>query len=128
MTAQHDPVRASLLQRALGVFIAIAISMGAFLWAGKTFIERPVNNVYLDGQRLAALRTFERAIVPLKSVRGYEAPTAEQVRDEFAFCADSLKAPKEKASTRKSSNPCAGASPPKRPRATCAPSMPSSNR
>jgi hypothetical protein len=110
MTAQHNPDRASLLQRALGVFIAIAISMGAFLWAGKTFIDRPVNNVYLDGQRLAALRTFERAIVPLKSVRGYEAPTAEQVRDEFAFCADALKPPKEKASSRQR-NPCSGGGP-----------------
>jgi hypothetical protein len=105
------PDRASLLQRALGVFIAIAVSMGAFLWAGKTFIERPVNNVYLDGQRLAALRTFERAIVPIKSVRGYEGPTAEQVRDEFAFCAESLKTPKEKPAARRSTNPCTGAGP-----------------
>ena len=109
MSTQYDPIRASLLQRALGVFIAIAISMGAFLWAGKTFIERPVNNVYLDGQRLAALRTFERAIVPLKSVRGFAPPTAEQVRGEFAFCADPLK--DSKTPVRRSSNPCAGAGP-----------------
>ena len=105
-----NPNRASLLQRALGVFIAIAVSMGVFLWAGKTFIERPVNGVYLDGQRLAALRTFERAIVPLESVRGYEGPTAEQVATEFGFCADPLREPKEK-SSRRSSNPCAGAGP-----------------
>jgi hypothetical protein len=36
------------------------------------------------------LRTFERAIVPLKSVRGYQAPTAEVIRSQFAFCSDPL--------------------------------------
>ena len=123
-----NPDRASLLQRALGVFIVIAISMGAFLWAGKTFIERPVNSVYLDGQRLAALRTFERAIVPRKSTQGFEAPSAEQVRDAFAFCAEALKPPKEKGSPRRSTNPCAVAARRRRLRATCAPSTPSSIR
>ncbi len=103
--------RASLLQRALGVFVLIALSLGVFLWAGRSLIERPMNSVYLDGQRLAALRTFERAIVPVKSVRGYEAPTAEQVRDEFAFCADPLKDAKREKSSRRTTNPCAGVGP-----------------
>ena len=110
MNAPSQPRRASLLQRALGVFVLIAMALGVFLWAGKSLIERPMNSVYLDGQRLAALRTFERAIVPVKSVRGFAPPSAEQIRDQFAFCPDPLRDHKRE-KTRRSANPCAGGGP-----------------
>jgi hypothetical protein len=83
--------RPSLLRRALGVFVVFAFFLALFLWAGKALVQRPVERVYLDAQRLAALRTFERAIVPLKSLRDYKAPTAELIRKQFEFCVDPLK-------------------------------------
>lgn len=101
------PVRPSLLQRALGVFVLLAIFLGLFLWAGRTLIQRPMDSVYLDARRLAALRTFEQAIVPLKSLREHPQPTAELIRREFAFCADPLKERAREARARRS-NPCAG--------------------
>ncbi|MEO6624491.1 MAG: hypothetical protein ABIN37_06635, partial [Burkholderiaceae bacterium] len=82
--------RPSLLQRALGVFVVLAFFLALFLWAGKFFVPRPVEERYLDLRRLAALRTFERAIVPLKSPRDYVAPEAERIRGQFGFCADPL--------------------------------------
>lgn len=103
--------RASLLQRALGVFVLIALSLAAFLWAGKTLIPRPMKDVYLDSQRLRALRTFEQAIVPAASIKGYEAPSADTVRREFAFCAGSMEKKEKSPSRRASSNPCAGSGP-----------------
>ncbi len=110
MTAP-PPQRASLLQRALAVFILIALSLGVFLWAGRSLIQRPVEAVYLDSQRLKALRTFEHAIVPLQAVKGFEPASAESVRGQFAFCTDSLEDKKKKAVTRRTNNPCAGAGP-----------------
>jgi hypothetical protein len=65
MMMQPDK-RPSLLQRTLGVFVILAFFLTLFLWAGKALVQRPVENVYLGAHRLAALRTFERAIVPLK--------------------------------------------------------------
>ncbi len=109
MKAQEQ--RASLLQRALAVFILIAASLGVFLWAGKSLIERPMQGVYLDSQRLKALRTFEHAIVPLGSVSNYESPSADTVRSQFAFCEDSLKPRGRAATARRGNNPCAGATP-----------------
>jgi hypothetical protein len=101
--------RSSLLQRALGVFIVLALCLGVFLWAGKKLIQRPVESTYLDSRRLAALQTFERAIVPRRTLRGYIEPTAESIRAQFAFCADPLKEkPRERATSRRPSNPCAG--------------------
>ena len=102
--------RSSLLQRTLGVFVVLAISLAGFLWVGKALIERPVESVYLDARRLAALRTFERAIVPLRSLRDYREPTAEQMRGQFAFCADPLKEQAGEAVSARSRrlNPCAG--------------------
>ncbi len=90
MMMQSDQ-RPSLLQRTLGVFVILAFFLILFLWAGKALVQRPVENVYLGAQRLAALRTFERAIVPLKSLRDYQAPTADLIRRKFDFCADPLK-------------------------------------
>ena len=109
MTAQPNQ-RSSLLQRTLGVFVVLAIFLAGFLWAGKTLIERPVEGVYLDARRLAALRTFERAIVPLRSLRDYREPTADQIRGQFSFCADPLKAQAGEAVSARSRrlNPCAG--------------------
>ena len=102
--------RSSLLQRTLGVFVVLAISLAGFLWVGKALIERPVESVYLDARRLAALRTFERAIVPLRSLRDYREPTADQIRGQFSFCADPLKAQAGEAVSARSRrlNPCAG--------------------
>lgn len=104
--------RPSLLQRALGVFTVIALFLALFLWAGKELVQRPTESIYLDARRLAALQTFENAIVPLKSLRAHAEPTAELIRSRFEFCADPLK---EKAqdkpgapTARRSSNPCAG--------------------
>ena len=77
--------RSSLLQRALGVFVVLALCLGLFLWAGKELVQRRVESTYLDARRLAALQTFERAIEPRRSVRGYNEPTAEAVRAQFAF-------------------------------------------
>jgi hypothetical protein len=90
MTIQNDR-RPSLLQRTLGVFVVLASFLALFLWVGRTLVPRPVENIYLDARRLAALRTFERAIVPLKSVRDYAPPTAELMRDRFSFCVDHWK-------------------------------------
>jgi hypothetical protein len=99
----------SLLQRALGVFVVIALCLGLFLWAGKALVPRPVENSYLDARRLSALQTFERAIVPLRTLRGHTAPTAEQVRGQFSFCADPLKENDRKSSpARRAANSCAG--------------------
>ena len=108
MTMQPDK-RPSLLQRALGVFVVFALFLALFLWAGKALVQRPVENVYLDAHRLAALRTFERAIVPLKSLREYPAPTADLIRKQFAFCADPLTVQgRETVSARsRRTNPCA---------------------
>jgi len=100
--------RASLLQRALGVFVLSALAIGVFLWAGKSLIPRPVQAVYLDSQRLNALRTFEHAIVPRPGK--YESPTDDALRTQFAFCTDSLE-DRKKAVARRSANPCAGAGP-----------------
>lgn len=104
--------RPSLLQRALGVFAVLALFLGVFLWAGKELVQRPTESIYLDARRLAALQTFENAIVPLKSLSSHAEPTAELIRSRFEFCADPLK---DKAqdkpgaqAARRSSNPCAG--------------------
>jgi hypothetical protein len=99
--------RPSLLQRALGVFVLLAVFLGLFLWAGRTLIERPMDSVYLDARRLAALRTFERAIVPLKSLREHPLPSADLIRREFSFCPDLFKERAREARARRS-NPCAG--------------------
>ena len=101
--------RPSLLQRALGVFVLFAFFLALFLWAGKALVQRPVETVYLDAHRLAALRTFERAIVPLKSLRDYQVPTAELIRRQFDFCADPWKDQgRETVSARsRRTNPCA---------------------
>ncbi len=101
--------RPSLLQRALGVFVVLAFFLALFLWAGRALVQRPVENVYLDARRMAALRTFELAIVPLKSLRGYPAPTADLLRRQLDFCADPLQEQDRatvSARTRKT-NPCA---------------------
>ena len=101
--------RPSLLQRALGVFVVLALCLGLFLWAGKELVQRPVESSYLDARRLTALQTFERAIVPRRSLRGYIEPTAESVRAQFAFCADPLKEKvRERAAGRRPASPCAG--------------------
>ena len=100
----------SLLQRTLGVFVVLALALGVFLWAGKALVLRPVETVYLDGRRLAALRTFERAIVPLKSLRNYPTPTADLVRARFEFCADPLQEQATVSARSKRTNPCANAS------------------
>ena len=104
--------RPSLLQRTLGVFVVLAFFLGLFLWAGKALVQRPVENVYLDAHRLAALRTFERAIVPLKSLRDYPVPTADLIRRQFSFCADPLpEQGRNKAPARsRRTNPCANTS------------------
>jgi hypothetical protein len=108
MMMQPDK-RPSLLQRALGVFVVLAFFLALFLWAGKALVQRPVENVYLDAHRLAALRTFERAIVPLKSLRDYPVPTADLIRRQFDFCADPWKEQgRETVSARaRRTNPCA---------------------
>ncbi len=77
-------------------------------------MQRPVESVYLDAHRLAALRTFERAIVPLKSLRGYAEPTPELIREQFAFCADPFEDPVRGAVSARNlrTNPCASAGAP----------------
>src|SRR5262245_33106912 len=101
----------SLLQRTLGVFAMMALSLPVFLWAGRSLVERPVDEVYLDARRLAALRTFEQAIVPIESVRGEETPTADRIRSQFAYCPDALKELDGRALLRnRRGNPCASAS------------------
>jgi len=99
----------SLLQRTLGVFVVLALLLPLFLWAGRSLVERPVDNIYLDARRLAALRTFERAIVPLKSLRDYQTPTADLIRRQFAFCPDPLKEQDQRALSARNrrTNPCA---------------------
>ena len=54
-------------------------------------LPRPVEDVYLDSKRLAGLRTFERAIVPMDPARDDPAPKAEWLRGKLEFCADPLK-------------------------------------
>src|SRR5262249_51150013 len=105
--------RPSLLQRTLGVFVVLAFFLILFLWAGKALVQRPVENVYLDARRLAALRTFERAIVPLKSPRDYAAPTADLLRQQFSFCADPLQERGQGAASARARKvyPCANADP-----------------
>jgi hypothetical protein len=99
--------RPSLLQRALGVFVVSSLFLGLFLWAGKTFTNRAVEGVYLDARRLAALQSFERALVPLKSVRGYAEPTAETIQAQLPFCGDALEAQSRDKLARRA-NSCAG--------------------
>lgn len=108
-TGSKSDSRPSLLQRTLGVFVVLASCLVLFLWAAKTLVPRPVENVYLDARRLAALQTFERAIVPLKSLRDYRAPTADLIRQQFDFCADPLREQgRETVSARsRRTNPCA---------------------
>jgi hypothetical protein len=104
-----QPPRASLLQRALGVFVVLALFLALFLWAGKELVKRPMEGTYLDARRVAALQTFEHAIVPLKTLRGRAEPSAELVRSQFAFCTDPLKEKvREIPAARRISNPCAG--------------------
>jgi hypothetical protein len=105
--------RPSLLQRALGVFVVSALFIALFLWAGRSLIDRPVEGVYLDARRLAALQSFERALVPLRSQRNYAEPSAEEVLAQLPFCAAAFRAqPHEKLSVRaRRANSCAGGSP-----------------
>ena len=108
MQAAQAP-RSSLLQRALGVFVMLALFLVLFLWAGKELVQRPMESVYLDARRVAALQTFEHVIVPLKSLRGHAEPTADLIRSQFAFCADPLQDKlRETPAVRRISNPCAG--------------------
>lgn len=102
--------RPSLLQRALVVFVVSALSLGLFLWAGRTLIDRTVEGVYLDARRLAALQSFERALVPLKSVRGYVEPDEAAIQAQVPFCADAFKVQsRDMLSARaRRANPCAG--------------------
>src|SRR5258706_9498896 len=111
MTMRPDE-RPSLLQRTLAVFVVLALFLILFLWAGRMLVQRPIENVYLDSHRLAALRTFERAIVPLKSLRDYSAPTADLIRKQFDFCADPLQEQGREAVSARSrrTNACANTS------------------
>src|SRR5258706_9126367 len=111
MTMRPDQLP-SLLQRPLAVFVVLALFLILFLWAGRILVQRPIENVYLDSHRLAALRTFERAIVPLKSPRDYSAPTADLIRSKFDFCADPLQEKNRDAVSARSrrTNPCANTS------------------
>jgi hypothetical protein len=104
------PVRASLLQRALAVFVLLALFLAGFLWAGQVLLPRPVEDVYLDSQRLAALRTFERAIVPMDAAHDDAGPRAELIRSQFEFCADPLKDRKTVSARAKRTNACASPS------------------
>ena len=101
--------RTPLLHRALGVFVLLTLCLALFLWAGRALMPRSVDAVYLDSRRLAALRTFERAIVPVKSLRDYPAPSADLIGKQFDFCVEPLKMQRVSARSR-SANPCANAS------------------
>jgi hypothetical protein len=102
--------RSSLLERALGVFVAFALVLAAFLWAGKALLPRSVDEIYLDSQRLGALRTFERAIVTMDPARDDPAPKADWIRAKFEFCTDPLKDRKTLSVRAKRSDPCASTS------------------
>ena len=104
----HMP--SSLLERALGVFVAFALVLAVFLWAGKALLPRSVEDVYLDSKRLAGLRTFERAIVPMDPARDDPAPKAEGIRDKLEFCTDPLKDRKTLSGRAKRADPCASTS------------------
>ena len=51
------PDRPSLLQRMLGVFVVLAFFLVCSV-GRQGLVPRPVENVYLDARRLAALRTL----------------------------------------------------------------------
>ena len=102
--------RSSLLERALGVFVAFALVLAGFLWAGKALLPRSVDEIYLDSQRLGALRTFERAIVPMDPARDDPAPKADWIRGKFEFCTDPLKDRKTLSARAKRADACASMS------------------
>src|SRR5688572_4178798 len=97
----------SLLERALNVFVAFALVLAVFLWAGKALLPRSVDEIYLDSQRLGALRTFERAIVPMDPVRDHPAPQADWIRGKLEFCTDPLKDRKTLSARAKRADACA---------------------
>ena len=99
----HAP--SSLLERALGVFVAFALVLAVFLWAGKALLPRSIEDVYLDSKRLAGLRTFERAIVPMDPARDDPAPKAEWIRNKLEFCTDPLKDRKALSARAKRADP-----------------------
>lgn len=105
----QDP-RPSLLQRALGVFVVLALFLALFLWTGRSLVPRPVEGIYLDPQRLAALRTFERAIVPAKPGGDTPVVSAEAIRTQFGFCTDPLKDRETVSARARRTNPCASTS------------------
>jgi len=78
--------RPYLLQRTLQLFVVLAGLLILLLWGGKTFVERQSERIYLDSQRLESLRTFEQAIVVVRTPSDYTAPTADDIRKHFAFC------------------------------------------
>ena len=82
--------RPTLFQRTLGVFVVLACFLCLLLWFSRGYVQRQIEAVYVDTHRLAALRTFEHAIVGVKSVPNYSPPTADQIRSRFAFCTDPL--------------------------------------
>jgi hypothetical protein len=100
-------VRSSLLERALGVYVMFALVLAGLLWAGKLLLPRAVEEVYLDSQRLGAMRTFERAIVPMDPARDTPAPKADWIRGQFEFCTDPLKDRKTISARTKRLNACA---------------------
>jgi hypothetical protein len=100
-------LRTSLLQRALAVFVGFALLLALLLWAGGNWLQRRVQDQYLDRQRVAALQTFERAIVPLASQRGFREPTPGDLRAQLAFCATAM-APRPVAASAGSAGACAG--------------------
>src|SRR5690348_10434108 len=78
--------RTYLLHRTLRLFVVLVVFLILSLWGGKTFNERQNERMYLDGQRLASLRTFEQAIVVLRTPAEYTAPTGDDIRKHLAFC------------------------------------------
>ena len=82
--------RPTLFQRTLGVFVVLACFLCLLLWLSRGYVQRQIETVYVDTHRLAALRTFEHAIVGVKSVPNFNPPTSDQIRSRFSFCADPL--------------------------------------
>ena len=82
--------RPTLFQRTLGVFVVLACFLCLTLWLSRGFVQRQIDAVYVDTHRLAALRTFEHAIVSVRSIPDYSPPTSDEIRERFRFCAEPL--------------------------------------
>lgn len=77
------PRKTSLFRTAHWMLLGLVAALGLSFWIGSAKFGKPVEDTYKDPHRLAALRTFERAIEFAVPGKAYPTPTAQALKALF---------------------------------------------